>query len=132
MTKFTLDCIYGPDAHDPVCVLTMIVTLIQLLYALSGTLFTVFSLYLHLFTVIAHSFCIGELFIDCINNLHMYRTLFQAGMFKTVCVKAPPVWASPLEIMGSNFGNTPSPGMDWPSLSSFNQKGILQYRNAAP
>ena len=28
-------------------------------------------------------FCIVELFIDCIYNLHMYRTLYQAGMHKT-------------------------------------------------
>ena len=58
-------------------------------------------------------------------------------------VNVPPVWACPSEIMGSNFGNIPPPGMDWPSdipgiaghitghifgpaLSSFNQKGILQ------
>ena len=33
-------------------------------------------------TVIAHSFCIVDLFIKCINNLHMYRTLYQAGMYQ--------------------------------------------------
>ena len=40
-----------------------------------------------LFTVIAHSFCIVKLLIYCINNLHMYRTLCQAGMFKTALKK---------------------------------------------
>ena len=84
-----------------------------------------------MYLVIAHSFCIVKLLIYCINNLHMYRTLYQAGMFKTafkkkVCfaarqregnragrearqggapasVKALPVWASPSEIMGADF-----------------------------
>ena len=46
-----------------------------------------FSLDLHLFrpTVIAHSFCIVELLIytNLINNLHMYGTLYQAGMYNT-------------------------------------------------
>lgn len=41
-----------------------------------------------LFTVIAHSFCIVELFIYCINNLHMYRTLYQARMYKIALKKA--------------------------------------------
>ena len=54
---------------------------------IKGCLVCFFSLYLHLFIVIAHSFCIGDLFIDCINNLHMYRTLYQAGMFKTALKK---------------------------------------------
>ena len=40
-----------------------------------------------LFTVIAHYFCIVELFIYCINNLHMYMTLYQAGMYQTALKK---------------------------------------------
>ena len=61
--KLFSDYIYGLYAHDPMFVLTMIVTLIQSLYATVGHFIT-------LFTVIAHYFYIVELFIDRINNLN--------------------------------------------------------------
>ena len=78
------DYIYGSDAHDPLFVLTMIVTLIHS-YFMYRRHFVSSSV--TLFTVIADYFCIVALFIYCINNLHMYRTLYQVGMYKTALAR---------------------------------------------
>ena len=59
------------------CVLTMIVTLIHSYFMYCGALCLRLSHFIIL--VIAHSFCVVELLIY---NLHMYRTLYQAGMYK--------------------------------------------------